>query len=438
MRFAAAVPFLLILACGREPPARPSVLLVTLDTTRPDHLGCYGHTGGTSPSIDALAAESEVYENAVSTSSWTLPAHASLFTGQVPTRHQARYDARGPLVLTQAIAGPFERYRVRGLRPDAVTLASILREHGYATGAVVAGPWMKRVFGLDLGFSWYDDAGILEVNGRPANQVTDAALAWIAERGAEPFLLFLNYFDPHAPFDPPPDWVRTHAPGLNGLVQLYDLEIRFMDEHFGRLIAGLRARGLYDDLLVVVTADHGELLGEHGLWGHGRMLSQEEVRIPFLIKFPSGDRRRGRRTDRAQLTDVLPTVLARLGLPAPADVQGGVLPGISHPVVAELHVPPPLGERGDYRALFEGDWKYVETSLGVTRLYDLAADPAEQRDRSRDDATQMQDMGGRLRSYLSALERAAPESPDSVVDPDTVRALEALGYVGTKEGARAE
>jgi len=128
VRFAAAVLVLLIVACGREPPARPSVLLITLDTTRPDHLGCYGHAGGTSPNVDALAAESEVYDNALSTSSWTLPAHASLFTGQVPTRHQARYDEQGPLVLTQAIAGPFERYRVRGFRPDAVTLAQILRD----------------------------------------------------------------------------------------------------------------------------------------------------------------------------------------------------------------------------------------------------------------------------------------------------------------------
>jgi arylsulfatase A-like enzyme len=439
VRFAAAALVLLIVACGREPVGRPSVLLVTLDTTRPDHLGCYGYTGGTSPSLDALAAEAEVYEDAVSTSSWTLPAHASLFTGQVPTRHQARYDARGPLVLTQAIQGPFERYRVRGLRPDAVTLAQILRDHGWATGGVVAGPWMKRVFGLDRGFGWYDDTGILEVNGRPANEVTDAALRWVAERGAEPFFLFLNYFDPHAPFDPPADWLRAHAPAVvNDLGRLYDLEIRFMDEHFGRLLTELRARGLYDDLLIVVTADHGELLGEHGLWGHGLRLSQEEVRVPLLIKFPAGDGRRGRRRERAQLTDVLPTVLTRLGLPLPADVQGGVLPGVAHPVVAELHMAPPPGDRLDYRALFEGKWKYVETSLGATTLYDLVGDPKEERDRSHDDGAQAQAMAGRLKSYLAPLERPAPDAPESVVDPDTVRALEALGYVGSGTERRAE
>ena len=425
---------MLVVACGREPSTSPSVLLVTLDTTRPDHLGCYGYAGETSPHIDALAAESEVYEDAVSTSSWTLPAHASLFTGQVPTRHQARHDEHGPLVLTQAIEGPFERYHVRGLRPDAITLAQVLRDAGWATGAVVAGPWMKRVFGLDRGFAWYDDANILEVNGRPANEVTDSALGWLARRGPEPFLLFLNYVDPHAPFDPPQAWLDTQTSVLlHDLVQLYDYEIRFMDHHFGRLLADLRARGLWDDLLVVVTADHGELLGEHDLWGHGRSLSQEEVRIPLLIKFPKRDGRRGRRTDRVQLTDVLPTVLKRLGLPAPVDVQGGLLPDITHPIVAELHSTPRLGDRGSFRALFEDQWKYVETTEGVTTLYDIVADPREEHDRHAEHPDRSREMASRLDTYLDALERPPMDAPDSVVDPDTVRALEALGYIGPKK-----
>jgi arylsulfatase A-like enzyme len=225
---------------------------------------------------------------------------------------------------------------------------------------------------------------------------------------------------------------------LNDLVQLYDLEIGFMDAHLGRLFAALRARGLFDDLLVVVTADHGELLGEHGLWGHGLRLSQEELRIPLLIKFPAADRRRGRRTEHVQLTDVLPTVLERLGLPTPGDVQGGALPRISHPIVAELYLPPRLGDQGSYRALVEGPWKYVETTLGAPTLYDLAADPREERDRSRDETTRIQTMAGRLASYLTPLERPVVEAPESEVDSDTVRALEALGYVGPKREGSAE
>ena len=130
-----------------------------------------------------------------------------------------------------------------------------------------------------------------------------------------------------------------------------------------------------------------------------------------------------------QLTDVLPTILARLGLPAPADVQGGVLPRVAHPVVAELQMTPPVSDRGSYRALWEGSWKYVDNSGGATMLYDLAADPRENDDRSREKRPQTDAMRARLRAYLDALERAAPDAPEHAVDPDTVRALEALGYL---------
>src|SRR5262245_24928412 len=136
-------------ACGRD--ERPNVILITLDTTRADHLGCYGHARNTSPELDRLAAESEVFTQAYATSSWTLPAHASLLTGKYPSSHGADADPQGALRLTDAIAGDpgWSDYRVRGLASDETTLAAALAERGYRTGAVVAGPWLERVFSLD-------------------------------------------------------------------------------------------------------------------------------------------------------------------------------------------------------------------------------------------------------------------------------------------------
>jgi hypothetical protein len=160
---------------------RANVLLITLDTTRADHLGCYGYMRETSPNIDRLARQSRVYTRAYATSSWTLPTHASLLTGKFPTSHGARWDAEGALILTDAIAGPnaWKNLRARGIAADEVTLGTVLQAEGYATAGFVAGPWMNRVFGLDAGFEHYDDSGIDRMNGRRADHLTSAALAWL-------------------------------------------------------------------------------------------------------------------------------------------------------------------------------------------------------------------------------------------------------------------
>jgi hypothetical protein len=154
--------------CWPEASPRPNILLITLDTTRADRLGTYGYGKATSPNLDALAAESVVSTKAVSTTCWTLPGHATLMTGKLTSSHGARLDPEGPISLTQAIQGPVERYRVRGLSPQERTLALVLGEQGYATAAVVAGPWLKRIMGIDLGFESYDDDEIDQLGGRRA------------------------------------------------------------------------------------------------------------------------------------------------------------------------------------------------------------------------------------------------------------------------------
>ncbi len=297
---------------------RPNVLLITLDTTRADHMGCYGYQRPTTPVLDRLAAESVVYTHAISTSSWTLPAHASLFTGKFTTSHGARYDTEGPLRLTDGIDGPenWKDYRARGLSPSETTLAEILKEAGYVTGAVVGGPWMKKVFGLDKGFDHYDDAQIRTVNGRLAGEVTSAALEWVEKESDHEFFLFLNYFDPHTPYSAPEPFTyqffpdgeapSNQEPSLEEMNNLYDAEILYMDHHIGRLLEGLERLGLFEHTLFIVTADHGELLGEHGKMGHGTSLYQEEIHIPLLVRYPYGEIPPERRDDPVQLVDILP------------------------------------------------------------------------------------------------------------------------------------
>jgi len=443
VRLRAAAIALVLCACAERPSdPRPNVVLVTLDTTRADHLGAYGYERDTSPRLDELAAESRVYERAVSTSSWTLPAHAALFTGKFTGSHGARYDPEGPLQLLDAIRGhpAWKAYRARGLAAGETTLAGVLADAGYATGAIVAGPWMKRPFGLDAGFAHYDDDGIDSTRGRLAEHVTDAAIAWIdAQEGA--FFLFLNYYDPHSPYAAPGEWLTRFLPdGVDASelarrppstaerIALYDGEIAYMDHHLGRLLDHLRRRGLYEASWVVVTADHGELLSEHGLQGHGLHLYQPELHVPLLVRQPGADPPAGRSRELVQPVDVLPLLCAGLGLPVPDGIQGQRPGAITHPIVAEAYPLPVLSEKGDWRALFEGSHKFVWNSRGDHLLFDLERDPAEVHNLLHEEPGRAKRLEVRLTRYLEDLPAPAPAASPDPLDAETQEALRNLGY----------
>ena len=426
---------------GGRRGTRPNVVLITLDTTRVDHLGCYGYRRRTSPNLDALAEQSVLYSRAIATSSWTLPSHASLFTGKFTTSHGARYDPEGPLRLKDAINGPasWDRYRARGLSADQRTLAQILKEAGYATGSVVAGPWMKRVFGLANGFDFYDDSGIGSSNGRLAPSVTASAGRWIEEFKDREFFLFLNYYDPHGPLTPPQELAQQFLPASTELRQdvpltpeqhlaLYDAEILFMDQQVGILLEKMKRLGIYDNSWIIVTADHGELFGEHGKFGHGHFLFQPEIHIPMFMKFPAGERAPAREEPLVQLTDILPAVCRRLELPVPEGIQGRV-PGEAHPVVAETYPLPSAQYAGDWRAFFEGDYKLLWNSESQHRLYNLKDDPGEAVDLADQDSARAQRMQDMLDGYLSGLPRPTAVGPDQELDEKTRDALKGLGYV---------
>jgi arylsulfatase A-like enzyme len=318
-----------------RPPGPPNVLLVTLDTTRAGHLGAYRYDRDTSPNLDRLALEGRVYERAYSTCSWTLPAHASLFTGRFPSSHGATHDPAGSLILAEEVPDQSPALRANPLDASLTTLAERLTAAGYRTGAVVAGPWLLRVFGLGRGFEHYDDAGADSSAGRRAQDVSDAALAWIERHAAEPFFLFLNYFDPHSPYQDPDGLDRMFEPrpgvpqaaGAERLPERYDGEIRYMDLHLGRVLDRLRELELYDVSWIVVTGDHGEMLGEHDLHGHGAGLWEQELRVPLIVKPPADRADPGRSRQPVQIVDVMPLILDQLGLEIPDQVQGRATPG---------------------------------------------------------------------------------------------------------------
>ena len=423
---------------------RPNILVLTLDTTRADRLGIYGYARPTSPVLDQLARDGAWYARAYTTATWTLPAHASLFTGKFPKSHGARYDPAGPLVLGNEIHGPesWKQIRARGLGADEHTLAERLRQAGYRTGGVVAGPWLKSVFGLSRGFEHWDDSGITSVNGRPAAAVTNAAVAWLdaPDAGAKPFFLFLNYFDPHTPFYPPVNFIemvvppeeRPHGEARNNRERsgLYDAEIRTMDFHIGRLLDHLRAKGLYDSTLIVAVADHGELIGEQHTIGHGASLFEPELHIPLLVKMPGCEPPRGRQDAIVQISDVFPLVLERAGVPVPPDTQAAFPPPAARMAFAEVNPLPGIGKRGDWRAAIDGDWKYLESSAGDRMLFDLAHDPAESDNAAKREPERAARLRSALESWSAALPEAKPAPGGGVeVDAETQRALESLGYL---------
>jgi len=421
---------------------RPNIILIVLDTTRVDRLGCYGYHRQTSPNLDKLAAESVIYTKAIATSSWTLPSHASLFTGKFTSSHGARYDPEGPLNIAEAIDGPksWKKYCARGLAKDELTLAMILKDAGYATAGVVGGPWLKRVFGLDKGFDYYDDTEISTLNGRLAQQVTEGAVNMIEKLNNKEFFLFLNYFDPHYPYTPPKkfassfmpinlDLIDMKKPNIEEVNALYDAEILYMDHYIGRLIKRLKKDDLYDNTLIIVAADHGELLGEHNLFHHGLYLSQQEIHIPFFLKYPKGEVSPDRNNLYVQLTDILPMICERLAIRAPENIQGAVPSQSQHPIISETYPLSFLTTDGHWRALFKDDFKFHWNSKAKHMLHNLKNDPAEDKNLRQIYYEKSEKMEKELNQYVVNLPKPGPPAPAKMLDKQTKDALKSLGYV---------
>lgn len=439
-RLVAAVACVIGLAgCGEmDAPVPSSILLVTLDTTRADHLGCYGYFRETTPVIDALAREAILFENVVSPMSTTLPAHVSLFTGTRTLRHGIQANA--------GIDGsPFVS------RPGARSLAEMLAAAGYRTAAFVSASTLKDHTGIQQGFETFDQP---EAGERRANATTDAALDWLATRPAGPFFLWVHYFDPHAPYDPLPEFrdrftedeALERAIDSRGVSEAlraralwatnrYDGEVLFMDAQLGRLFDGLREAGVWTPSAVVLTGDHGEGLGQHDWLEHGRIYN-EQLFVPLLIKLPGGRGGGRREAGLAGLIDVVPTLTLALDLPIPledvAQFQGRDLLG-GNPreyVLSErVHRDRPEWEPGRAYALTGLDWKLLREPSGIERLHDMTTDRGELHDVSGEHPHEAARLRRRLDALLSEESGTDDTGEGTEIPAERLRELRDLGYV---------
>ena len=430
-------------ACGGGRPAErpPNVLLVVVDTLRADHVGANGYALSTTPEIDRLAARGAVFTQAIAQSSWTRPSMATLMTGLHPTSvgltcHEFRVPEGACDVLPD----------------EAPTLAELLAGAGYARAGVIANINVDPVFGFHQGFEDYVSVPALlagdEEDWRHGNEwlresteaVTRHALEWLADRGDDdtPFLLYLHYLDPHAPYEPPerlaagfPPDGYPRDPDTNALLARYDAEIRLVDEGVGAVLAGLEAAGEAERTLVVVVSDHGEEFRDHGGLEHGWTMFDEQVRVPLIVAGPGVS---PRRIDRqVRVLDVLPTISELALGTVPAWTEGlSLVPLLEG---RDLDLPGALSERG-YEPLTswrDPPWKLVlDEASGTAVLYDLAADPGETTDVAAAHPEVVAELRGRLEALRERCEAAAERfsggDGELHLSPEQIRALEAIGY----------
>ncbi len=466
--------------CWTGPHRAPNVVLVVVDTVRADRLSCYGYDRPTTPRIDQLSERGIRFENVASTSSWTLPAHASLFTGLPPIRHGA----------TQ------EHTRLDGV---AATLAELLGAGGYATFGASANPVVSKHSGLARGFESFVETWRMSRQPRMPSQPRHPNLLAVRQflRGLEPdrpFFLFVNYIEPHAPYQPPePHRSRLLAEGHSPsslaaalerrmpeyyldpstvsadefavLNDLYDGEIAYVDQLVGELVDHIEGAGKLGETLLVVTSDHGENLGDHGHFRHVFSLYNNAVRVPLIVLLPGGGRAGEVREEPVSLADLFVTILAQAGVEAPPRQREGrdVLTERGEagatPLFAEYYYPlqvlslftgrdttsrtaalQPYLRR--LRSVEIDGMRLIWSSDGRHELFDLRSDPHELRNlaANRAAAARRERLHGLLREYVARGGGPRPLPPQAEapaplsgafgdLDPETLEQLRELGYL---------
>jgi arylsulfatase A-like enzyme/Tfp pilus assembly protein PilF len=410
-----------------EPGAeRPSVIVITIDTLRADHLGCYGYKDIQTPHIDALARASARFTHAYTPVPVTLPAHSALFTGSFP------------------MATGMHDFSGNKLPARAITLATALRDKGYTTAAFIGSAVLDSRFGLNQGFDTYFDhfefsrldEAHLDQMERPGDQVMDEALGWLKLDPRRPFFLWVHLYDPHDPYKPPEPYAgryRSH---------LYDGEIAFDDAQVGRLFAFLKENNLYERSVIILTGDHGEGLGEHGERTHGFFIYDSTLHVPLLIKIPGAAPRVV--NDEVSLVDVMPTVLQAVSVPIPGSVQGRSLlalalgrpAGGSSNLYAESYLPLLHFRWNQLRSLRSRGMKYIDAPR--PEVYDTRTDPRELKNLYSTRQSLAHEMHDRLFTLIRRFTPSGGAAEKELTDPALMERLRSLGYVAVSAGTFAE
>lgn len=439
----------------------PNIILVTIDTLRADHLSCYGYKQITTPAIDALSREGVLFEKSVSQEPQTNPSHWSILTSKYPTAH-------GSLINGHTV------------NKNDFNLAELLLKKGYRTAAFVSSYVLDSSFGFDAGFQEYDDEfhilrgisklgsfkvfekiGLFDKNNsfeRRGDQTNKRVFHWLEQKSRSPFFLWVHYFDPHAPYNPPAPYHSKFDPAYQGrfkedfnfdslskkmsysegeithIKALYDGEINFIDAQIHNILNKLRELNLYDNSIIVLTSDHGEDLMENGSFGHGDALFDTSIKVPLIIKFDKSEFSNRRVKDQVQSIDIMPTLLERLNQKAPKELQGNSLLSLIHEReknkpkdgFSETHTP--VASKTKYSIRNE-KWKLIVTQEeNIRELYDLEKDPWEQENLSTKGVIEEKLLEEKLKKWLKKNKMISKSLLNQKINREVINKLKNLGY----------
>ena len=398
-----------------------NVVVITLDTTRADRLPCYGRRDVSTPTIDAFAARGVRFEHCYAQTPLTLPSHTTLMTGTLPLFHGIRDN--GGFFVPQKLK----------------TMAELFKDKGYETAAFIAAYVLDSKWGLNQGFDTYFDKFdmtkfkrvSLGTVQRPANEILDQALPWLEARKGKRFFAWLHLYDPHSPYEPPPPFDKLYAD------RPYLGEIAFADSQLARLWSWLESNGLLERTFIVFAGDHGESLGEHEEQSHGFFVYQSAIHVPLIIVTPFPGLQGVVSPEVTTLSDVMPTVCDMAGLPVPAEVQGrSLLPSFfgrrrkNNPLAySETYYPRFHYGWSDLKTVQDGRYKLILAP--VPELYDVVADPGEEKNLVYLEKKEYESLSARAEAFIGRAGRNAYETDYSKVDEETREKLSALGYVGS-------
>jgi arylsulfatase A-like enzyme/tetratricopeptide (TPR) repeat protein len=403
---------------------KPNVILLTLDTTRADHLACYGYSRVKTPNLDSLARRGVLFEQAAATSPLTLPSHCSILTGMYPTYHGVRINGN------------------TALNEQQTTIAEVLSAQDYQCGAFIGAFVLDGRWGLKQGFQHYDDQFDLKkykhldlgAVQRPGNEVMDVALDWLEEKKNSPFFAWIHLYDPHTPYEPPEPYRSEYGP--KGPSGLYDGEIAFMDEQIGRCLSWLDNNGLEENTILILVGDHGEGLGSHGEGTHGYFIYDYAVHVPLIIVTPFEDLQGVRVPSQVGIVDIFPTLMEIAIVVPPTETHGrSLLPLMFRPLkeeeefaYSESMSPNIQFGWSSIHSLRTTQYKYIDTPKA--ELYDLTLDSDEQTNLLQQYPDTAREMKDTLDLLMEETSLGAPTPQAANLDKETMEKLSALGYIG--------